>query len=511
MGTNSFNTDVIIVGAGPTGLMAANQLARHGIDFIIIDSKSGPTIQSRAILVTSRSLEIYQQMGISDSAVEGGAKINSFNIYSEGKHKVEVKIGEIGKGMTDFHFLLGFEQSKNEELLYANLKKQSKEVNWNTEFISLEQGPNGVKVNARKDNENLIFSGKYIIACDGARSPIRHQLKFRFDGGTYENKFFVADVVMDWDLTYDKLIVSPGDKNLCAFFPLKGERCYRVLGTLPKEYFNKEDITFDDLQKVILETWARKVHFEKVNWFSVYKLHHRCVNRFDAGRVFLAGDAAHIHSPAGGQGMNTGLQDAYNITWKLSMVIKGTAKEELLETYNEERLPFAQWLMKFTDRGFTMMTSSNPMIRFMRKHIGLNIIGSVMQMNSLRPIIFRTVSQTWYSYNRKSLSAKEQSIQKLKFKTGDRLPFIGDKYYEAFSSPSFHLIHISDQNKSNSDLGNLFPFPVKTIENNISQWKSFGVNSELYILVRPDNYIALICDQLNEEIAKKYWRRYFLK
>lgn len=501
-------TDVIIIGAGPTGLMAANQLMRFGIDFIILDTKSGPTIQSRAIAVTARSMEIYQQMGLAQKVVDGGAKINSFNVYSDGKKKGEVKIGEIGIGLTDFHYLLGFEQSKNEEMLYENLVQHDKNVLWNTEFLHLHQELNKVTATVKSNDKEFEIEGKYLIACDGARSPIRHQLHFKFDGGTYENKFFVADVVMNWELEYDKLVITPGDQNLCGFFPLKGDRYYRVLGTLPKEYFTKEDIVFEDLKKVIIETWGLPMTFEKVNWFSVYKLHHRCVNRFQSGNVFLAGDAAHIHSPAGGQGMNTGLQDAYNLVWKLAFVLKGYANKDLLLTYNEERLPFAQWLMNFTDRAFNMMTSDNWFIRNFRKHIGLNMIGYVFQNKNIRPRLFKTVSQTWYSYNGKSLTGRMKSKQNLKFKAGDRLPFIKEHFYELFREPGFHLLIISNTKEKTVDTS-LFPFPVKIVHSEISDWNLQGVNSDLYILLRPDNYIACVMDEWNAEKIKIYTERVF--
>ncbi len=502
-------TRVIIIGAGPTGLMAANQLSRFGIDFVLLDSKDGPTVQSRAITVTARSLEIYQQMGLTDAVLEEGARINSFNIYSAGKKKAEVKIGEIGIGLTDFHYLLGYEQSKNEGLLYQNLKKIGHEVLWNTEFISLEQTPGAVAATVKNQSETFNITGTYLIACDGARSQVRHQLNFKFSGGTYENKFFVADVVMNWPLEYDRLVISPGDHSFCAFFPLKGEHCYRVVGTLPKGYTDREDIAFEDLDNTIKRTFKLPLEFEKVNWFSVYKLHHRCVDRFQSGNVFLAGDAAHIHSPAGGQGMNTGLQDAYNLAWKIAFVQKGIAKESLLETYNEERLPFAQWLMKFTDRAFTLMTSTNWFIRNLRKYIGLNLAGFILSRKLLRPRLFKTVSQTWYSYTGKSLSSGFSSKQKLTFRTGDRLPFIRSDYYTSFTTPGFHLIHISDQPSQNLHPEKALPFPITLVHNRLEEWKAFGVQLELFILVRPDNYILLIADCWDAAFVKTTVSRHF--
>ncbi|MEW5675197.1 FAD-dependent monooxygenase [Flavobacterium enshiense] len=506
-------TDVLIIGAGPTGLMMANQLQRFGIDFIIMDSKEGPTEQSRAIAVTARSMEIYQQMGLSDHILDEGTPINSFNLYFFGKKKAEIKINEIGKGLTDFSFLFAFEQSKNEQLLYENLLRKGNNVIWNTEFSNLTQTDNDIVTIAFHNDDVKKIKSQYVVACDGAKSPIRHQLNFTFEGGTYENKFYVADTVLDWILEYDKLIIAPTNKNFCGFFPLKGERKYRVLGTLPKEFHQKENLTFKEIENEIKKTLGLPLTFEKINWFSVYNLHHRKVNNFRNKRVFLAGDSAHIHSPAGGQGMNTGLQDAYNLAWKLAYVLKDFAKEEILETYNEERIPFAKWLMRFTDRAFNIMTSDKWHIALFRKTILIPMIRFVLSSDLLKPTVFKTVSQIRYSYNGKKLSVNE-SRQKLKFDAGDRLPYKNEKgYYSQFSSEGFYLLHINDSKlhpQIEAEIKSLTPFPVTFYEDSLSMfWRNLGVTSELFILLRPDNYMGYLFDGYDTVKFKNYISRYF--
>ncbi|MFL5754200.1 MAG: FAD-dependent oxidoreductase, partial [Bacteroidia bacterium] len=219
-------TQVLIIGAGPTGLMAANQLMRFGIEFIIVDHKAGPTKESRAIAVTARSLEIYQQLGLVDRVLSQGTQMSSFNIYSGGKRKAEVKIGEIGTGLSEFKYLFAFEQSRNEELLYSNLREHNREVLWKTEFLSLKEHEGHVLTNLKSESADIEIKAQYLIACDGAKSPVRHQLNFNFEGGTYENRFFVADTVLSWGLESDKLILFPSKTNFCGFFPLKGENYY---------------------------------------------------------------------------------------------------------------------------------------------------------------------------------------------------------------------------------------------------------------------------------------------
>lgn len=508
------NTQVLIIGAGPTGLMAANQLLRFGIDFIIVDTKDGPTKESRAIVVTARSLEIYQQMGLEQNAIDGGKAIRSFSLYSNGKRRAEVKIGDIGKGLSDFSYMLAFEQSKNEELLSQNLTEHGKTIHWTHEFIELTEYENSINAVVKSNNELLNITAQYLIACDGASSLVRNQLNFSFRGGTYDHKFFVADTIIRWDLEYDKLIISPGNKNFCAFLPLKGDRGYRVIGTLPKSYFNKEEISFRNIENLVIDTIGVDLKFESVNWFSIYKLHHRRVDHFSKGRVFLAGDSAHIHSPAGGQGMNTGLQDAYNLCWKLALVLKKQANASLLDTYNEERLPFAQWLLRFTDRGFAMMTSSNWFIKLFRKYIALILIGTVLANERIRPFIFKIISQIGYSYKGRSLS-QSSSRQKLLFRAGDRLPYFSEEnIYSLFTGASFHLLHIAYKPLSSEmqeKIKNTFPFTICVVENQLTnEWKKLGVKNELFILIRPDNYMEFIFDSFNEENIRKHLKKHFI-
>lgn len=511
--TDQLTTDVLIVGAGPTGLMAANQLMRFGIDFIIVDLKSEPTRESRAIAVTARSLEIYQQMGLAKTAIAQGKRMTSFNLYSGGKRKANVRVGEIGKGLSEFSYLLAFEQSKNETLLSENLVNHGHTVHWNHEFIKLTEHEEQINALIRHNGKEIEITAQYVIGCEGAKSPIRHQLNFSFKGGTYEQKFFVADAVLNWELGDDQLIVSPGSENFCAFLPLTGDRCHRIIGTLPKSFSDQEDVEFKDIEGVVAKTIGIPLKFETVNWFSIYKLHHRAVDHFKQGRAFLAGDSAHIHSPAGGQGMNTGLQDAYNLCWKLALVIKGQAKATLLNTYNEERLPFARWLLKFTDRGFTLMTSTNWFIKILRKYVALVIAGWVLKNAKIKPRIFRVISQIGYSYKRSSLS-KSITRQHLKFKAGDRLPFVADdSIYPLFTEPSFHLLYIGDKKLSDEEanrMTNVFPFPIRLVEQSLtSKWQMLGVKAELFILVRPDNYMAAIYDQFDEDKVNSYLSKYF--
>ncbi|XOV92904.1 MAG: FAD-dependent monooxygenase [Bacteroidota bacterium] len=506
----ALETDVLIIGAGPTGLMAANQLSRFGIEFIIIDKKEGPTKESRAILTTARSLEIYQQMGVSEPAVTEGKKINSFNLYSRGKPKVEVLIGEVGNKLTEFNYMLAFEQSKNETLLFHRLQSQGEEVHWNHELIKLREFKDQITAEIKNDVGQLTIRSKFLIACDGASSPVRNQIDFSFRGGTYEQLFFVADTIVSWSEEYDKLIIAPGDQNFCAFLPLYGNNHYRVIGTLPRKYKDQKSTSFKEIEETVKETAGIPISFGGINWYATYKLHHRKVDQFRKYNVFLAGDSAHIHSPAGGQGMNTGLQDAYNLCWKMALVLKGQANVSLLNTYNEERLPFARWLLRFTDRSFQMMTSNYFLVKIIRK-LGIQIASLGTRFQGLRLRAFKTISQIGYSYSNSSLNGN-YSKQKLKFRAGDRFPYFPeDNIYDQLTNASFHLVHIQSISEDRSiTLIEHFPFPVNVIKQQLSdRWKSKGVKKELFILVRPDNYITATFDILDQNDIVAYLKKYF--
>ena len=505
--------DIVIAGAGPTGLMAANQLAKFNINCCIIDSKPGPTEQSRAIVITARSMEIYQQMGISDTAIEEGRFITELCIFIKGKPKATATIGEFGKGKTDFSYMLAFEQSKNEKLLLKKLQSQGREVSWNTELINIEKQEDTLELElkylSQPEQPSEKIAANYLIGCDGAKSIVRHLMNFTFKGGTYEKQFYVADTKLKWEAGFNKLVLCPGRKNFCGFFPMAGSNSHRIIGTIQRELNDRDDISFDDIKKTIKETVKFPIEIEAMNWFSVYKLHHRSVEAFRHGNCFLAGDAAHIHSPAGGQGMNTGLQDAYNLSWKLAMVIKNIANKKLLDTYNEERLPFAQWLLRFTDRAFSLMTSSNIFISWMRSNILPVFVNIFLKKDSVKTAMFKAVSQIQWSYKDCSIS-KNSSSQKLSFNAGDRLPYIllnnghvKESVYKMLTAPAFHLLMIGDV-KTRINSTEL----IKAIPLSIEEWEILGAQKPFYILLRPDNYIALIADELTEQLLNDYLQQH---
>jgi 2-polyprenyl-6-methoxyphenol hydroxylase-like FAD-dependent oxidoreductase len=516
---NNLTTQVLIVGAGPVGLMLANQLQRFGVDFIIIDSKNGPTQESRAHSVSPRSMEIYQQMGLSDKIIEDGAVLDGFYLYSYGHQKAKADFVDSGVSISDFpKVFYGYEQFKTEELLATNLGNLGHDVIWNTEFLSLQENSDSIvaQVNDINSNDKFAIEAQYIIGADGARSKVRHSKPFTFEGGEYEKKFFVADIELIWNSSFDfddqKVVMEPSDSAFIFFFPYTGKNRYRAMGSLPLSINNQEVITEDDVKKVIFDSSKFKFKINKMFWHSTYKVHHRIVDEYQKGRVILIGDAAHLHSPLGGQGMNTGLQDAHNLAWKLAYTIQKKAKPNLIQTYSKERHEVALGVVKTTDTAFTYLISHNWFVKFVRQNIVFPLVGIALKLKSVQRYAFKHLSQIDIHYSNSGLNASSTN-QKLKFKSGDRLPLVKPGFLGQLYEPKFHVIIVSNNDMSQEQIAKIkskFNFEIKIIEQKIDNtWQELGVKNELFIIVRPDQHIISIGDQLEYPQLNQFLNEYF--
>ncbi|SDF73532.1 2-polyprenyl-6-methoxyphenol hydroxylase [Mucilaginibacter pineti] len=507
---------VIVIGAGPTGLMAACQLARFGIKVIVIDKKSGINLQSRALLVTARSLEVYQQMGLSGQVINGGSPVGHISVFFNNQEKIKLKTNLYQDDVSAFPCFHIFEQSRNEELLLAHFEALGGRVMWDTEMQDLVQGATTVTVCAKQLTRDieLVIIGRYLIGCDGARSCARHLLKLAFSGGTYEKMFYVIDAKINTSMPAETVIAAPGKSDFVAFFPMRGSNIYRILGSINHKLSGGDCYDEQELRKWVCRNSPFPIELGEINWSSVYQLHHRSVKSFRVDKCFLAGDAAHIHSPAGGQGMNAGLQDAYNLSWKLAAVLNGYTGPGILESYNHERLPFARWLIKFTDRLFNLMMSSQPVIAFFRSHILPFIITKLAGGRYREKGFYKSLSQIWLHY-RKSALSESYTTQPLTFRAGDRCPYVSYTYqerpidlYSLLTSANFHLVIISDEQEFPAIPERLKPL-LKIVNVPLCQdWHRLGVKKKLYLLIRPDNYIAMLSDIFDPEVLKRYFDKF---
>jgi hypothetical protein len=304
--------------------------------------------------------------------------------------------------------------------------------------------------------------------------------------------------------------------TITAFFPIKGNSRYRIVGTFPEGHDKEEgEVIYAEIEQQIIADTKLHLDITKVNWFSTYKVHSRHVDKFSEGRCFVAGDAAHIHTPAGAQGMNTGIQDAYNLAWKLSLVLKGNANENLLKTYNEERLENARHLLQTTDRVFDFGANTDPAIAFFRTHIFPYVAGFALSFDAVKNFAFPLISQIGVNYHHSALSEKTDSH--FAVKAGDRMPYFrieNKSIYDVLRQPKFHWITFTNDQKDISamlgEIENLYPdlIDFQTVSLTPKITDIFGVDELFYVLLRPDNYIGIITFKTSVSEVRGYFNRF---
>lgn len=507
-------TEVLIIGAGPTGLALACQLIRYGVDFVIIDKKETTTPYSKAIGVHARTLEIYEQIGLADKAIVEGAIVGKTRLLEEGEVRAEIDLSKFGEGMSAYPFLLVLEQGKHEKMLHDHITSAGRNVVWRTELVDFTQNADGVTADVKSGEGTAetveTVEAKYLIGCDGAKSPVRHVLGLEFGGGTFERIFYVADVQIDWEYAHDALHLNLSKDNLLGFFPLPGEKHYRIVGNLPEGTEKDEgELLYEEIEQVVKNELRVPLDVYNVNWFSTYKVHTRHVNKFSVGRCFLAGDSAHIHSPAGGQGMNTGIQDGYNLAWKLALVLKGKASSEILNSYNEERLANAIRLLKTTDRMFQLGAGEEWFTAWVRVHVFPYVANLLTKMDFVKRAIFPLLSQIGINYRGAFLSRNDAD---LKVKAGDRMPYVlvdGASIYDRLREPRFHLLIFSDGSAEQAAVNDNFDglVDIHTIPLYPHIADVFDTDGTFCILLRPDNYIGYISEGVNIDGVKDYLKK----
>jgi len=518
------HTNVLIIGAGPSGLMMAAQLLRYGVQPIIIDSKEGPTNHSKALAVQARSLEIYRQMGIVDKVVHNGKPARGITFNQDGKKGPSLALTDIGKGQTQFPYLLMYQQSKNERLLLDYLTQNCCPVYWNTTLSSLSQKVNGVDIQLQNVEGNHTLTCDWAIGADGAHSLVRKELQLPFKGNTYPHLFYLLDAEMDnIDLKADYMNMFLSKNNFAGFFPMPEENSFRVIGNLPEEFTDKEDVNVDDILPYINQLTKSNTSITQNNWFTTYKLHHRMADKFRVQRCFLIGDAAHIHSPVGGQGMNTGLQDAYNLAWKLAAVINNQIKPDILDTYAAERMPVAKDLLKTTDRVFNIIMSKNFFIGLFKKWALFKLLNKLWKGDKIRLLFFRKVSQIDICYPNSDISL--HLSKDIKIKAGDRLPYLkvfdekkheDTDIHEWCNKPGFTLIILGKFDElylftiakwiTQKYPGVLNFFYLPPSGKNVSVFDGLQANphGQKAFIIRPDMYIGYINDVVDINMMDNY-------
>jgi 2-polyprenyl-6-methoxyphenol hydroxylase-like FAD-dependent oxidoreductase len=494
--------EVMIVGAGPTGLVLALWLTRVGVAVRIIDKTAEPGTTSRALVVHARTLEFYRQLGIAAELIERGLRFTAINMWVRGKHAARAAIGDVGQGLSPFPYMVIFPQDQHEEMLLEHLRRAGVEVERRTELVGFEERNDHVVARTRRaDGVEEEHVAPYLAGCDGAHSRVREVLDVGFPGGTYERIFYVADVELRGPVANGELHIALDDADLLGVFPMKGANVGRLIGTLRQDEGQERELTWNDVSQRAVE--RMKITVDRVNWFSTYRVHHRVAEHFSRGRVFLVGDAAHIHSPVGGQGMNTGIGDAVNLAWKLAAVLRRRADARLLESYEPERIGFAERLVATTDRAFTFATRDGPIARLVRLEAMPALAPALLNRRSVRRLMFRTVSQTLVDYRKSDLSnGKAGSVR-----GGDRLPWVapkngGDDNFTPLASLDWQ-VHVygevsPDLERTTARRGlSLFNFHEPNGDDT-------GLARKAAYFVRPDGYVGLADPEARPDALERY-------
>jgi 2-polyprenyl-6-methoxyphenol hydroxylase-like FAD-dependent oxidoreductase/uncharacterized protein YndB with AHSA1/START domain len=508
------DTDVLVVGAGPTGLMLANQLARHGVRPLIVDRHSGPAQQTRAIGVQARTLEIYAKLGVVDRALELGKRGRGANIWAEGRRTARIPIADIGNNESRYPFILMLGQDDNEAILGERLRESGTDVQWNTELVALEQRTDHVIATLRThDGGTRTVSAAWVGGCDGSRSAVREFCGIAFPGAPYEHVFFVADTVATGDMIPDEVNVYLWKEGFHLFFPMHGQDHWRVIGILPANLQDKDNLTFDDVVPHVRGEAGRGLEFKSCTWFSTYRISHRRAARFRDKRCFLLGDAAHIHSPMGAQGMNTGLQDAYNLGWKLALVASGQADAALLESYEQERLPVAQRLLHTTDRAFMLVVKDTWIASLFRTRILARVAAFAMQHERVRRFAFRTISQLGIRYPESPLSRKLQDLPDGAPQPGDRFPWLRvamrdggpvEDLFEKLDDTRFNLLVIGQPEAGAQANAMVRTHVIPATDANAAELARAGVAIPSFYLLRPDGHVGLAGARLDLAAVSDY-------
>ena len=482
-------TDVLIIGAGPTGLVLALWLTRLGVKVRIIDKSAEAGTTSRALAVQARTLELYRQLDLTEAVVARGHRVPAVNLWVKGEAAARMPFESVGSGLTPYPFLHIFPQDQHERLLIERLGGFGVAVERQTELVSLADGENGITARLRgPDGQEVDGEAKYIAGCDGARSIVRETIGTGFPGGTYRQIFYVADVEAAGPAVNGELHVDLDEADFLGVFPLAGEGKARLIGTVRDARADRADtLTFKDVSDRAIN--HLKVRVNKVNWFSTYHVHHRVTHHFRKGRAFLLGDAAHIHSPAGGQGMNTGIGDAINLAWKLAAVIAGQAPDKLLDSYEAERIGFARRLVGTTDRVFSFATADGPIADFLRTRVAPLLIPRVIAFEPVREFMFRTVSQIMLNYRNGPLSSGTAGH----VHGGDRLPWArvdGTDNFATLTTLDWQ-VHVYGAPKTELAAW----CAAQKLPLHVFEWRpgyeAAGFARDALYLLRPDTYVAL--------------------
>lgn len=526
--------DVLVVGAGPVGLFAANELKRHGLNCRIIDKKNGLSDKSKALGLHIRSLLMFENTGFFEEVIKRGVSCDYLVAKASGKTIAEVGFNILPDTL-DYMIMLA--QNETESIFYQALLDKQIPVEWQSELINYQQNQHQVLAEIKKENGEIeTVNARWLLACDGGRSKVRDISGVSFEGGDYDTHWWLADVHIDWHYPLNKLIMYFSEKGPIACFPL-AEKRYRLVMKASSDWDFNQDPGLEQIKQALLERSHENITVYDPIWISRFYIHHRQISHYRHENIFFAGDAAHIHSPLGAQGMNTGLQDIYNLVWKLALVQKKLADESILKSYHEERYPVGKQVVFITDKMTRAMAIKSPFLIAVRNQI----VRMISSFKTPRKMLLSHLSQLKINYRKSPIVENHANG----IKAGDLMPnmalfkdlqkvsllqMLEGTQHHLLIFTGTHAVDVHSLNAVVQDIQSKYSqqitcwiiinadFNPQHVQVNCevlqdrfnNAHKHFGFKKSAFCLIRPDQYLAFTSSPANERQLNTYLQKLFI-
>lgn len=518
---------VLIVGAGPTGLLMATVLQRYGIPIRIIDKKTERTKTSNALGIHAATLELLADLDLIDTFIAAGKPINQACMYLKNKLFASIYLDTIN---SIYPYVLVVPQSQTEQILEEHLIKKGIAVQRDSALTAIKNVGDGYRITLQTHGQTDSFTTQYIIAADGGHSTVRGLTKIDFKGDEIPQQFVLTDSSVKTTLALNKIHAFYTDNGILALFPLpNGE--VRLIGDIPlHQQVNRDPTVIENAVKTLAETRSnQQIQVQHSSWASTFWIHSKCIQNMHFENIFFAGDAAHIHSPIGGQGMNTGMQDAYNLGWKLALVLQGLAPKKILDSFNEERHPVVKNIVHQTDQLTRLFLLRNPVLQWLRN----TILRPLLNTKTINHKIATHVAMLDQYYPKSSIIYYRSIMSNRSPQPGERVPKIkhltpqpfadylkgknhqllifcgADPSTYAFTQIQQLIEMINHEYKDRIDvcLIGKNPSAIATThleDNDFTIHRCFNVERPALCLVRPDKYIAYTSAILDSKGLKKF-------
>ena len=527
MSIGANKTTVVIVGAGPTGTMLAIELARRGIEVSILDKQPVRSSESRAIGIHARTLEVFDQLGVVEQFLELGHRVDGLAVHRRTGRPVRIHFSGID---SPYPFMLTLSQAETQRILEERLQGLGVSVQRGVRVLDLSEGEDGVELRTIRFGEERerTIQGEWVVGCDGAHSLVRQSLGLPFDGEEYEQDWLMAEVNIDRSLARDHFHLFAYTAPPLPVFPMPGGRWRVFLPQVAGRSRNGRPPVIEEIEQLVAIRGPVGMTLSDPSLLATFRCHLRSSKVTRRGRVLIAGDAAHVHSPAGGQGMNTGLHDAFNLGWKLALVADGHAPAALLDTYQQERGPIAAEVMAVTHRLVRTFTISSPSRRWLRDRL-LPAVGN----SRVERRLATRLSQVAHNYRGGPLAPPAPNPERRAIKPGDRLTDVRGLRLGGEPVSVFELLHAPVHTLLVMGGRQHDPETVRDVVARFARWEAlvraavvidardraldgvvgdpellahrrYGALGGRLLLVRPDGYVACSAPLSRPDVLERY-------